>query len=147
MPQNHNPSIRESDPVSMNRSHYWTSTTKWILVVEMWSSVDVQVCYGDRSRCSISNSTFNVYSSHRNKEAERQGSAMPEQVTMIRNRPEDRGFSCIPLFDFEWLASSSPKNPQWQLGLSAIRILTRSWYDPQHLDAIQFRASHSSMHD
>ncbi len=34
---------------------------------------------------------------------ERQGSAMPEQVTMKQNRPVDRGLSCIPLFvGLEW---------------------------------------------
>ena len=37
---------------------------------------------------------------------ERLGSAMPEQVTTTRNKRVDRGLSCIPLFDLEWLEAS-----------------------------------------
>ena len=97
-------------------------------------------------------SSFKLTVGHRRRclsagKSERTGSAKPEQVTMTRNRPVDRGLSCIPLFGFEWLASSSPKYPHWQFRLSAIRSLNSSLYDSQYLDATQFRASHSSMHD
>jgi hypothetical protein len=60
---------------------------------------------------------------------ERLGSAMPEQVTMTPKFPDDRGLSCIPLFESTRLEVCSIANPHWPLRWSAIRPLTNSVYE------------------
>ena len=49
-------------------------------------------------------------------ENERQGSAMPEQVTTTQNSPVDRGLSCIPLFGLGRLGAFYVANPLLPLG-------------------------------